>query len=484
MKDISATAKTAPKGRGAGRRAVGKSPAEAGWQGTLHRALEWGIVAVLVLIPFHAFLTTWLAAQTGHFDLIRIWKELLVFAFCSIAGVLLFLRQDVLRLLARNRLVQLMAAYLALLLVMFTYGLFTDHVSSSAAIYGLLVDGRFFGFFLLVMVVVALGGKSGKAAAVQRLSGPLRQWRRLVFIPAALVVGFALMQYALPADFLGHFGYGPATIPTHQTVDNKPDYVRLQSTLRGPNPFGAYLLLITALLLAAALASRYKRVQYGLLGAAGLLALYGTYSRSAWLGTLLAGTIVLFLSIRSPQHRRKLLVTGVVAAAGALAMLVILRHNTTFQNVIFHTSNTSRSATSSNQKRADALEAGWREVLHTPLGNGVGSAGPASLRNTAAPARLSENYLLQVAQETGWLGLVLFTAAIVLTGMTLYRQRSDSLALGLLAALAGLTLVNFLSHAWADDTLAYLFWGLAALALAPTLAAAKSNPASISEKKR
>jgi len=82
------------------------------------------------------------------------------------------------------------------------------------------------------------------------------------------------------------------------------------------------------------------------------------------------------------------------------------------------------------------------------------------------------------------LGLVLFTAAIVLTGMTLYRQRSDSLALGLLAALAGLTLVNFLSHAWADDTLAYLFWGLAALALAPTLAAAKSNPASISEKKR
>jgi uncharacterized membrane protein len=36
----------------------------------------------------------------------------------------------------------------------------------------------------------------------------------------------------------------------------------------------------------------------------------------------------------------------------------------------------------------------------------------------------------------------------------------------LFAIFAGLTFVNVLSYAWADVTLAYLWWGLAAVALA------------------
>jgi hypothetical protein len=39
----------------------------------------------------------------------------------------------------------------------------------------------------------------------------------------------------------------------------------------------------------------------------------------------------------------------------------------------------------------------------------------------------------------------------------------------LLASLAGITFVNLLSHAWTDDTLAYLWWGLAGIALAPII---------------
>jgi hypothetical protein len=53
--------------------------------------------------------------------------------------------------------------------------------------------------------------------------------------------------------------------------------------------------------------------------------------------------------------------------------------------------------------------------------------------------------------------------------------RFDYLALGLLAALLGITFVNLLSQAWTDNTLSYLWWGLAGIALSPVLASAKGK---------
>ena len=40
-------------------------------------------------------------------------------------------------------------------------------------------------------------------------------------------------------------------------------------------------------------------------------------------------------------------------------------------------------------------------------------------------------------------------------------------ALSLFGSLIGLTFINLLSHAWTDDTLAYVWWGLAGIAMAP-----------------
>ena len=95
-----------------------------------------------------------------------------------------------------------------------------------------------------------------------------------------------------------------------------------------------------------------------------------------------------------------------------------------------------------------------------------GSAGPASVYNSHK-VRIAENYFVQIGQETGWLGFGLFIAINVLLGQALWRRRSDPLALGLFAALLGLSFINLLSHAWADDTLGLLWWGLAGVALAP-----------------
>jgi hypothetical protein len=107
---------------------------------------------------------------------------------------------------------------------------------------------------------------------------------------------------------------------------------------------------------------------------------------------------------------------------------------------------------------------GLRDIAAEPLGGGPGSAGPASFYNGAP--RIAENYFIQVGQEVGVVGLGLFAAITVLIGQRLLRGRTVLLNQVLFASLVGLVAVNLLLHAWTDDTLAYIWWGLAGAAVA------------------
>jgi hypothetical protein len=144
------------------------------------------------------------------------------------------------------------------------------------------------------------------------------------------------------------------------------------------------------------------------------------------------------------------------------------RNNSTFDNVFFHTSKSSHSTSSSNSVRFSDLRTNTKNFVTHPLGQGVGIAGPASTHNNH-PAKIAENFFIQIGQETGVLGLIVFLAINIIVGYRLYLARSDPLALLLFASLIGISLVNMVSHAWADDTLSLLWWALAGVALSPKL---------------
>jgi uncharacterized membrane protein YjjB (DUF3815 family) len=393
-----------------------------------------------------------LGSNFDHFDLFRIWKEIVI-ALMVPFGVYLAFRNTVYRQwLVQAWLARLILAYLGLTLVTGLWAASTHHVNREALLYSLFANLRYLGFFLLVVLVSS------------QTDWLKRYWKWLVLLPAAVVVIFGLIQRTLlPYDFLRHFGYGPDTIPAYQTVDNKLDYRRIQSTLRGANPLGAYLVLVISLLI-----GQIKRVKNWYLAAVGLAVstLFLSYSRSAYIGTFIAAVMVGYLATRSPHARRKMMIGSVIGVVIVILGIGLFRTNNLVENTLFHTDETSKSRTSSNADRAHALELGSRDVLRHPLGKGPGTAGLASVRNNH-PARISENYFLQIGQEVGWLGLGLFIAINILVGQQLWQRRKDNLALALLASLIGLTFVNLLSHAWADDTLGLLWWGLAGIALSP-----------------
>lgn len=418
---------------------------------TSHKIIErWAafvVVAILVLVPFHAVLSTWAGSNFGHLDLFRIWKELLMLPLASYCFWALWHDRTLARQLAGSWLVRLSLLYMVWFIGFGLLAHASGSVNTQALLYSWITNLRLVAWLGIVWVVTA------------RYKLVLEHWRPIVLWPAAAVVFFGLLQrFILPADVLRHVGYGPTTIPATETVDHNLAFRRIQSTLRGANPLGAYLIVA----LATAITSWRRRLSALLIIGAAIV-LFCSYSRSAWVGAVVMVAVLLWWQL-SRRLRVLALVIGLAGAVLLVGLVWQFRHNTALQNTVFHTSSTSQSTISSNEAHGQAIQQGLRDVWHQPLGRGPGTAGPASFRNNH-PARIAENYYVQLVQEVGLLGAGLFVAINCLLAWQLWQRRNHQLAKVLLASLAGIAVANMLLPAWTDDTLAILWWGLAGAAM-------------------
>jgi hypothetical protein len=413
------------------------------------------VLLIMTLVPFHAFLTVWLSSLIGHYTALRLWDEVLLALAALVVLILLLIDHHMRSHTLPRRLVQLVLLYILVTLVCGLVAFKQQHVTEKSLGYGLIVDLRFLVFFLIAWSL---------SLRTKRLQD---RWRGALLFPATLVVIFGLLQaFLLPTGFLHHFGYGPQTISPVETINHNQHYLRIMSTLRGANPLGAYLVIPISLLSVLILRGHgYRR--YKLLWAGAVLTLFFSFSRSAWLGAIISIAIIAALSLRSNKMRRRLLmaVSGFIVLAAVLT--ASLWHNVHFQNLVFHTQEGSSIKATSDEGHAAALRAGMHDMVHRPFGRGPGTAGPASIYNQPHGTRIAENYFIQIGQETGWLGLGLFLLINAGVGYLLWLRRGDPLALALFASLIGLSFINLLSHAWTDDTLAFIWWGLAGLSLAP-----------------
>jgi hypothetical protein len=404
-------------------------------------------------------LTVWLSSLAGHYTGLRLWKEFLLVPVAIGALYISLTDKALRRKLWSSRLAGLIAVYAAVILICGFAGLASHSVGAKAMWYGILVDLRFLVFFMAVMVLAAKDEWLGS------------QWQRILFIPAILVAAFAILQYLiLPHDFLKHFGYGDSTISPYETINHNISHIRVASTLRGANPLGAYLILpISA---AALIWIKLKNQRFNLIMIITglLLALAFSFSRSAWIGAAASLLIIVWYSFKSDRVRKNIgwTIAGLLLAAAILTYA--LRNNLSFENAVFHTDRKSTVAVSSNEGHSAAFRLAVKDVARQPQGGGVGSAGPQSVYNNR-PARIAENYYLQIGQEAGVIGMLLFISISSALAIELYRRRADPLALALFASLIGISIVNLLSHAWGDDTLAYVWWGLAGICLGPGILA-------------
>ena len=423
--------------------------------------LAWltSVYAIILLIIFggivvHAPLTVWLGTVFPDYSpLIKSWKEILMIPAALLAGVLVT-RQGLWRELSRDWLFRLIVAY-ALLHIVLAIILPQDTLAQLA---GFAIDLRYVLFFGLVYVLIRLAP----------------QWRKQIVyvgaIGAVIVVGFATLQLFLPKDTLSYIGYSKQTIAPYLTVDENPDFIRYSSTLRGPNPLGAYagivLGMITALLVRRKLPLERKKVLWatGAITACSLVAVWINYSRSALVAAIVTVLIVLGVTMLRRMSRRAWLAVGVVFVILAGSLAAAWESNFV-SNVILHENPTTGAEVSSNDGHVESLIFGVGRLVAQPLGAGIGSTGSASLYDDDEGGVIIENQYLYIAHETGWLGLALFVAIFGLIMVRLWRARDDWLALGAFASGVGMALIGLLLPVWADDTVAIVWWALAATAL-------------------
>lgn len=407
----------------------------------------WGLIVV------HAPITVWLTSN-GLPDSVKAWKEVLM----AVAAVLLLVyayRKRKISVFRNDTLIWAAGMYGLLHLIM----AFCLPMPSDAMAAGLGIDLRYILYFVLVYVFIKLAPEY------------LRSFKRIGGIGAIIVIGFACIQLFLPVDALRVIGYGPDTIAPYMTVDDNPDFIRHSSTLRGPNPLGAYagsvLVLLASWLVMHWRKGRDKQLHVMLMAVMALVmvALWVSYSRSALVGAA-AGLVVVLYARASGKINWKHWITIGLAALVVAVGVYTLRDTALVSNVILHNDPETGATVDSNTGHAESLVNGWQRMLEQPFGAGIGSTGSASLL-TDSPA-IIENQYLMIAHEAGWLGLGLFLWLFYLVMVALWRRRHTWQGLGVFASGINLALIGILLPVWADDTVSIVWWGLAALVIATT----------------
>lgn len=417
------------------------------------------LLIILIGVVFHAPLIVSIGTLFPAVAIeVKAWKEILL-VLATILVVVDVTRRHSWRELLSDWVVRIAIAYVLLHIVLLPFmwqGLLP-------AVAGLMIDLRFVVFFLLIYSMVRL----------------YPTWRRPLIvgsvIAATVSMVFAFLQVTvLPHDILSYIGYSKATIAPYLTVDQNYDFIRINGTLRGPNPLGIYATIVLAACLAALVLVRQKMSaihrllpwSVALAGVVSVVAVWFSYSRSAKIALALA--IVIVLVARYGRLISRPLWIAMAAVGLLLVGGVYLARDTPFVSiVILHEDPDEGGKVNSNDGHWESLVDGTERMLAQPLGAGIGSTGSASIMGEDTV--IIENYYLYVAHETGWLGLTLFLALSGTVWWRLWQRRCDWLALGLLASGIGAAAASLFLPVWADDTVALVWWGLAGVAIASTM---------------
>lgn len=425
---------------------------------TIPRAAVAALAVFLCYLAVHPFLSAWVGSLTGAYTAAKIWKDLVVFLAAFAALIFTLIAPNVRATFWRSRLNIVLAAYAGLALVLFFA---TQAFRQQAGVAGMIFDLRFLALFLTVRVVLWQMSGGRLATSADKLAS-------VIIALGVMVSVLGILQVTvLPPYFLATFGYdGVNTISPISTIDNRPDAVRAFATLRGPNELGAYLILPIVLALTRGLAGR-RRELYGAALVVMAVGAYVSHSRSAWLGIAIAVIIVVFLTIKTKLTSRHYVsvATGIMIAIAALLALSLTIP--AVRLVVFHSSQGDSSLTEgSTANHVAATKAGIVDALQHPFGRGPGQAGPASYYLPPGQARIAESYYVQIAQELGAVGLVLFITICGLVITKLGALPRGSLDTAVLASFVGLLVVAMLLHTWNDDPLSYTWWGMAAVIVA------------------
>lgn len=422
--------------------------------------LQWYLLGTLALIiallPVHAFISTWGGTEIGPLLIWKSWKEILLVPAVLATITWAAMRPVVMQELFDDKIVPIVVLYGLFVLGYIGIGIEANGIDAVFA--GVAFDLRYFAMFVLAYILFRFGTFEKE---------PLISYatKFLIVVGVILSVIGILQVTVIPRDFLTNFGYEKfTTIAPYLTIDEKsPDIIRAFATLRGPNDYGAFLVMTLAFALVCL--STYKRKIA--VGSVMLLGIFVSHSRSAYLAAAVVIALWLITTI-GVERLKQYWKYGVLAVVVTVAIASLSLISPTIRLIVFHSSENDTHLTEGNlEAHGDAIVDTSERVAEKPLGCGTGCSGPASYYGPNA--KISENYYLQIAEQYGVLGLGLWLAIFVVIMRRLYAtSRNNPAALALFIAGIGLSVIGVLLHVWADDPLSMTWWVIAGAVLGMT----------------
>ncbi len=463
----------------------------------LQRLRESLTLALLALLPLHALLVTVgtrLIEGPGHapMGLLAIWKESLLGLIVCVAIVECLMSEK--RKVKREKWFDVIDILIFLLLCLTAFitaslSLFSFHFSLPATVLGFKYD-----FVPLIAFVI-----------LRRVPWSEEFMKRAVTVllgVGALVAAYGILTFWLPQSFFTWLGYsdlhslyvadGP--LAAFQYIGGS-SVRRIQGTMSGPNQFGLWLLIPWGIGIAALFRRTARHVWFTVCCLALIdFAFLFTFSRSAWIGA----TVIAVLGAGSLLSRVNF--WRVTAALGVVAVIAGVIASLLMPSVFLRVA-------SSRDHFLKPMEA-VRSIIAHPLGQGLGTAGPASNRvsdtcvtldagSDASWAKdrpdlcvfvgdtkvqpldrectcpfIPENWYLQIGVELGVLGLLLYLSLIVavLSCLAVKREKRKEKSDAVIFHFSLFTFLFFLAisiaalflHAWEDAAVAYTGWMLIA----------------------
>ena len=414
------------------------------------------LLALLIVLPFHTLLVVWLTHNFGNLNIWFAWKEIIV-AFVAIAGIIAVVKDSKLREYLFSKPYNKFVITYILLCIMYLIVQRFDF----GALVGFAINTRFIIIFLCAQIAIHYSPNKYKV------------YENALIVIVTIVAMLALLQaIILPAQQLVWFGYdlpGESTAgipPAIHYVSSGSNLVRTQSTLRGPNVLGAFLLLPILILIFNKKYRANKQLFIGAIGVIGLAILL-TYSRSSLFGLVVAICVGILINI-NPNKIKEFIKKNIYIIFTGLFFTIILifalSKTTLFNQVVLH-NNPNVAIAQSNQKHAYLTIKAIKDIVNNPLGGGLASAGPASTI-FAEKGKIAENYFLQIGQELGWMGLILFVTLQFYVVYYLYKAKDKEFALPVFLAMIALIITNLFLHNWADEVVSVVAWMFAGFVLA------------------
>jgi len=415
----------------------------------------WALLLLVALIPFHAFIVTYLTylfkvSPNQNFWL-AFWKEwlLLILILRLIFGAIKN-KKFPFKILLLDKLI-------IALFVLSVLSILWGTKNLTQGIWGLRYD---FEFLVIYWIVRALNLERAEIIKLVKV---------MLGAAAVVVVFGILLAWWLPPNFLERYGYSYAlgwspeiSLQSNQVIGSFTEGTarhRIISTLAGPNQLGSYLVIIIALATSLAIFAKGNQVKIfsAFLALASLISLYYTYSRSAWLAVLVSILLIVGFWLGRKVIWFSLVLIGFLLIAWGLSRMGALGN--WFEVVL------SRDSTTGHW---EGIIKTWQAIKNHPLGLGIGRAGPLTLRFPQNGVLVNESWHWQILTEVGFLGFGLWIWILVEIYRNLVRiyqkiaedRFLKSVLVGAIAAFSGLLVHGFFLHTWTDISTVVTMWVL------------------------